>query len=201
MKSTLMIATSNPGKRHEFAALLANCGLELRTPADLSAPPAVEETGGTYADNATLKARAYAVTSGLFALADDSGLEVDALNGAPGLHSARIAGPGRSDADRRALLLKHLRPFPRPWPARFRCVAALASPDGAVWTAEGICEGEIIPAERGEHGFGYDPIFLIAARGLTMAELSGEDKNAISHRGRAVNAILPLLLQKLNSLT
>ena len=198
MKTSLLIATSNPGKQREFAALLASSGLELRLPAEVRPLPTVQETGRSYAENAILKARAFAQASSLFALADDSGLEVDTLNGAPGLHSARIAGPGRSDADRRALLLRHLQAFPRPWPARFRCVVALASPDGGVWTAEGVCEGEIIPAERGDKGFGYDPIFLVAERGLTMAELSESDKNAISHRGRATMAILPLLHQKLN---
>jgi XTP/dITP diphosphohydrolase len=119
---------------------------------------------------------------------------VEALGGAPGLHSHRfVPRPDAGDADRRATLLQLLHDLPRPWRASFRCVVALATPDGQVRLAEGACPGEIIPAERGESGFGYDPIFLIPETGRTMAELSLEEKNQVSHRGRAVRAILPFL--------
>jgi len=198
MKSTIIIATSNPGKLREFTALLARHPFRLLTPKDIPHVPPIEETGTTYSQNACLKAAAYARAGRTFALADDSGLEVDALEGAPGLHSARLAGPGRSDADRRAVLLEALLPFPQPWTAHFRCVAALASPSGETWTAEGICAGLIIPVERGKHGFGYDPIFFLEQHGKTMAELPEDAKNLISHRSRATAAILPTIYQALN---
>jgi XTP/dITP diphosphohydrolase len=125
-------------------------------------------------------------------LADDSGLEVDCLNGAPGLHSARYSPhPGASDADRRALLLANLRDLPRPWTARFRCTVAIATPEGGLFFADGQVRGEIIPEERGENGFGYDPIFLIPELGLTTAELTMAEKNRLSHRARAVKSALP----------
>ncbi|MBN2556810.1 MAG: RdgB/HAM1 family non-canonical purine NTP pyrophosphatase [Anaerolineales bacterium] len=198
MKPTIIIATSNPGKLHEFSALLASQPFQLLSPEDMAHIPPIEETGTTYSQNARLKAAAYARAGHTFALADDSGLEVDVLDGAPGLHSARLAGPGRSDADRRAVLLEALLPFPQPWTARFRCVAALASPTGGIWTAEGICSGRIIPVERGEHGFGYDPIFFLEQHGKTMAELPEDVKNLISHRSRATAAILPAIYEALN---
>jgi len=157
----------------------------------------VEEDGQTYAENAAKKARAYCAASGLPCLADDSGLEVDALNGAPGLYSARYAAkPGASDADRRAFLLENLRGKPRPWLARFRATVAMLAPGGELAFAEGRCEGEIIPTERGQGGFGYDPIFFLPELDKTMAELPAETKNRFSHRARAVEAALPVL-QKL----
>jgi XTP/dITP diphosphohydrolase len=169
----------------------------LINPHDLSLTLQIKEQNDSYSANAKRKAVAYAKASNMWSLADDSGLEVDALQGAPGLQSARIAGPGRTDADRRMLLLELLQSHPRPWSARFRCVVALSSPAGEVTFAEGICEGQIIPRERGKEGFGYDPIFLLENRDLTMAEVSMEEKNQLSHRARAVHALLPALGERL----
>lgn len=199
--SKILVATLNMGKLKEIQALLADLPIELITPADLNLDMVVEESGSSYAENARLKAVAFAQASGLISLADDSGLEVDALGGLPGLHSARFAPwGGASDADRRALLLEKLRLKERPWTARFRCVVALATPSGEVQFAEGICPGEIIPEERGENGFGYDPIFLISELGKTMAELDMEEKNKLSHRGRAMRAAHIILKQMLKNL-
>lgn len=187
----LLIATTNPGKLAEFRELLGDLPVELVLPErDLQ----VAETGRNYAENAALKARAYAAASGLPALADDSGLEVDALGGAPGLFSARYSPlPGASDADRRAHLLANLRGLPRPWTAHFHCTAAVALPDGELHLAEGQVFGEILPEERGTNGFGYDPLFLLPELGRTMAELTREEKNTLSHRARALHAALPAI--------
>lgn len=195
----LLIASTNRGKLREMQAILASLPVKLLLPADIGLKLRVEETGSSYAENAILKARAYCQASSLLTLADDSGLEVDALNGAPGLHSARYSPkPGASDADRRALLLQALSGYPLPdgapgWPAHFRCTAAIASPDGNIQTAEGRCDGFIIDHERGHNGFGYDPIFFIREENATMAELPDERKNQISHRARALQAALPIL--------
>lgn len=192
--STLLLATNNRGKRIEMQALLDGLDLVLVTPADIGLELEVEENGTTYAENAAKKAVAFAQASGLLSLADDSGLEVDALGGQPGLFSARFAPqPGATDADRRRYLLQRLEGKPRPWMARFRCVVALCAPGGEVQLAEGICPGEIIPEERGHTGFGYDPVFLLPEYGQTMAELGMEIKNQVSHRARAVRAALPLI--------
>jgi XTP/dITP diphosphohydrolase len=192
---TLLIATGNPGKVVEIQDLLKDLPIKLVTPADVGLNGFdVVEDGTSYAENAEKKARAYCQASGLPVLADDSGLEVDALDGAPGLHSARYAPqPGATDADRRALMLKNLRGKPQPWPARFRCTVAVATPDGALELTEGTCPGEIIPEERGTDGFGYDPIFFIPELGLTLAQISREQKNTLSHRARAVTAAIPVL--------
>ncbi|MBT3390594.1 MAG: RdgB/HAM1 family non-canonical purine NTP pyrophosphatase [Chloroflexi bacterium] len=185
----LLIATSNRGKLEEIQALLADLPVILVTPADLGLKLHVEETGDTYAENAALKAQAYAQASGLPTLADDSGLEVAALDGAPGLYSARYAPQeNATDADRRAYLLANLKGFSRPWDARFICVVALTYSGGDPVFYEGICPGEIIPEERGTNGFGYDPIFLVENTSLTMAELPMAEKNTLSHRARAVMA-------------
>ena len=190
----LLLATNNPGKRKEIQALLAHLSLELLTPADLGLQLEVAETGSTYRENAALKATAFARAAGMIALADDSGLEVAALDDAPGLYSARFANkPHATDADRRAYLLQKLEAHPRPWLARFRCWVALANPAGDLQFAEGLCPGEIIPEERGAHGFGYDPIFLLPPQNLTMAELPMAQKNLLSHRARAIRAALPVL--------
>ena len=192
----LLLATNNQGKLRELRAILADLPLELVTPADIRLELDVPEDGSTYAENASKKALAFALASGLTALADDSGLEVDALDGAPGLHSARYSSkPGASDADRRAILLKNLRAAnaPRPWRARFLATVAIASPEGRVDFAEGTCPGEIIPEERGTGGFGYDPIFYIPELNQTMAELGMEEKNRLSHRARAVMNAMPIL--------
>ncbi len=194
----LLIATLNRGKREEIRALLADLPLRLITPADLRLELTVTEDGETYAENARKKALAFARRSGWPALADDSGLEVELLGGAPGLRSARyVPLPGATDADRRAHLLQNLQDKPRPWQARFRAAVAVAMPDGRVALAEGECRGEIIPQERGLHGFGYDPIFLFPELGRTMAELSLEEKNRLSHRAQAVTRLRPLLKQLL----
>ncbi len=193
-KFTLLIATGNAGKQQEYRALLAGLPLEMVFPQELAVRLQVEETGSTYAENAALKARAWAAATGLPVLADDSGLEVAALGGAPGLYSARYApNPDATDADRRRYLLAQLEGKPRPWQARFVCVIAVVAPSGTLHFAEGTCAGEIIPDERGEHGFGYDPIFYLPETGLTMAELPPEEKNRRSHRARAAAAIRPLL--------
>ncbi len=185
----LLIATGNRGKLHEIQDLLKDTPITLLTPADLSLEIHVDETGVTYAENAALKAHAYAQASGLPTLADDSGLEVDTLNGAPGLYSARyLPQNGATDADRRAYLVENLRGFSRPWGARFICVVALAMLGGGPVFYEGICSGEIIPEERGTNGFGYDPIFLVAGTDRTMAELTMDEKNTLSHRARAIIA-------------
>jgi XTP/dITP diphosphohydrolase len=185
----LLIATNNKGKVVELHDLLKDLGIELLTPADIRLDLDVLEDGATYAENATKKAVAFAHASGLVSLADDSGLEVDALNGAPGLYSARYGstnGEKLSDAGRRAFLVQNLRGSARPWIARFHATIAIAIPDGQTYLAEGWCEGEIIPQERGTGGFGYDPIFLLNELGKTMAELSMEEKNRLSHRAKAV---------------
>jgi XTP/dITP diphosphohydrolase len=190
----LLIATENKGKRRELQQLLDGLSIDLVLPSEAGVTLKVEETGSTYAENAALKAVAYASASGLTALADDSGLEVDALNGAPGLYSARYSPlPGATDADRRAHLLQNLRGEPRPWTARFHATIAVATPGGEVRYAEGACPGEIIPEERGTGGFGYDPIFLLEGQSQTMAELEDAEKNRLSNRGRAVRAAIPIL--------
>jgi XTP/dITP diphosphohydrolase len=196
MKPRLLIATNNPGKVGELRALLSGLPLDLVVPADLGLDLEVQEDGRTYAENAARKAVAFARGSGLIALADDSGLEVDALNGAPGLYSARyVPRPGATDADRRAHLLENLSAAPRPWTARFHATVALAQPDGSVRLAEGECRGEIIPEERGTGGFGYDPVFLLPGIGRTMAELTPDEKNRLSHRARAVSNARPMLVE------
>lgn len=194
----ILLASTNPGKLIEIQAVLSDLPLELILPEDLGLQLQVEETGATYAENAALKARAYWQASGMITLADDSGLEVEALDGAPGLRSARFSPrPGATDADRRAYLLEKLRGVPVPpgcpgWPARFRCTVAVADLKGEVHLAEGQCPGYIISEERGSHGFGYDPLFYIPKYGGTMAELGPEIKNRISHRARALQAARPI---------
>jgi XTP/dITP diphosphohydrolase len=190
----ILLATQNKGKLKEIQPLLEGLPIEFLTPADLNLYLDVKEDGASYAENAALKAQAYALASGLIALADDTGLEVDALHGAPGLYSARYAPwQNATDTDRCQYLLENLRPHPRPWVARFRCVVAIARPEGPVEFTEGILPGEITTEGRGGHGFGYDPIFLITPLGRTLAELTLEEKNRMSHRARAVLAARPIL--------
>jgi XTP/dITP diphosphohydrolase len=196
----LLLATNNIGKLREIQAILDGLPFRLLTPREIGLTLEVVEDGETYAANATRKALAFAKASDLVSLSDDSGLEVEMLNGAPGLHSARFSPkPGATDLDRRVLLLQTLSHHPRPWQARFLCTVALATPSGWFGLAAGSCAGEIVPEERGQNGFGYDPIFLIAGRNRTMAELGLEEKNEISHRARAVRAAIPLILEKLSS--
>jgi XTP/dITP diphosphohydrolase len=198
----LLVATNNPGKIREYEDLLADLlvSLEITFPAQEGLALEVDESGETFQENARIKALAYARESGLLTLADDSGLEVDALGGAPGVSSARYAGPGASDVDRYRKLLGVLAAVPAGQrSARFRCVVAIAEPDGTLHTADGTCEGEIGFAPRGDHGFGYDPIFIVAGYGgQTMAELLPQVKNEISHRARAVAAIRPVLARMIS---
>jgi len=190
----LLIATNNKGKVKELQDLLKDIGLELVTPADMNLNLDVEEDGTTYAENASKKAIAFAHASGLISLADDSGLEVDALDGAPGLYSARYhPKPGANDADRRAYMVENLRGKLRPWMAHFHATIAIAVPDQDVHIVEGNCYGEIISEERGTGGFGYDPIFLFPELNKTMAELEMAEKNRLSHRAKAVMNAIPFL--------
>ena len=182
----LLLATNNAGKVAEFRQLLAGCGWELVTPAELGLTMQVEETGQTYAENATLKAVEYARAGGLVTLADDSGLEVDAMDGRPGVLSARYAGADRTDQERVQAMLQELAGVPDDErTARFRCVIAIADTTGRVELVDGTVEGRIGHEPRGENGFGYDPIFLLPDRGMTTAELPPDEKNTISHRAVA----------------
>ena len=192
----LLLATNNKGKVAEIKALLGRTGLTLLTPADLGLTLDVPEDGLTYAENASKKAAAFSQASGLIALGDDSGLEVDALNGRPGLHSHRFCPiPGATDADRRKYLLETLLEAPRPWTAHFRATVAVVLPSGEVHITSGQCDGEIIPEERGSNGFGYDPIFFLPGIGRTMAELEMDEKNRLSHRALAIQNAIPILKQ------
>ena len=187
LRPKLLVATRNQGKLRELSDLLGNVPFELVSLADVGIDADVEETGLTFEDNAVLKAETYRDLSGMLTLADDSGLEVDALGGEPGVRSARYAGPDASDSDRVQLLLKNLEITPEvPWEAQFTCVIAIASPEHETRLFSGSCRGEIVPEPRGENGFGYDPVFLFPDLGLTMAELTSEQKNAVSHRALAV---------------
>ena len=194
LKSRVVLATLNPGKLRELARLLGDLPIELLSLADVPGATLPEETGRTYADNALLKARAARRLTGCAALGDDSGLEVDALGGAPGLHSARFGGAGLDDAGRVALLLERLRAVPAgKRTARFRCVIALVDERGREHTVEGVAEGEIAPAPRGTSGFGYDPIFYYPPRGRTFGELTDREKEGVSHRALAARAARALL--------
>jgi XTP/dITP diphosphohydrolase len=186
MMPTLLIATTNPNKLREYAAIFAGLPVKLRSLRDVGIADDVEETGATFAENARLKAVFYAARSGLPVLADDSGLEVAALNGEPGVLSHRYAGPDASDADRNTLLLKKLEGVPfHTRLARFVCAIALARPDGTVEPVEGVLSGVIELAPRGANGFGYDPLFYVLDENATLAELPPERKNQISHRAQA----------------
>lgn len=190
----LLIATHNPGKIEEFSACMERTPFDLVSLSDVGVDLDVEEYGETYAENARLKAATYAEISGLPTLADDSGLEVDALDGEPGIRSARYAGEDATDSDRVAFLLGKLNNTPRTrWTARFRCVIALTRPHSAIELFNGQCDGVIVDRPRGTMGFGYDPIFKIPALGMTMAELQSEEKNRISHRGRAIQSMVAVL--------
>jgi len=186
---SLLVATSNPGKAAEIAQILK--GFRVITLADIPALPEVEEDGETFLQNALLKARYYSDATGELTMADDSGLEVDALDGAPGVRSSRFAA---TDEDRIAKLLGLMEDVPDgSRSARFVCAIAIVDPEGVTVTAEGEVEGSITRAPRGTNGFGYDPVFLVDDTGLTMAELPSEVKNSISHRGKALTKALPLV--------
>jgi XTP/dITP diphosphohydrolase len=185
----LVVATLNRDKARELAAILARPGLELAALADWPDAIAPEEDGATLADNARIKARAAVALTGLPAVADDTGLEVDALGGAPGVLSARYAGAGATYAHNVDRLLAELAGVARERrTARFRTVCVALHPDGREWVGEGVLEGSIIEARRGANGFGYDPVFELPA-GRTLAELADDEKNAISHRARALRAL------------
>jgi XTP/dITP diphosphohydrolase len=199
-QTRLLVASTNPGKMQEYRALLASLPARLVFPDDLGLRLTVPEDAPTYRDNARAKAVAYSEASGLLTLSDDSGLEVDALGGEPGIRSSRCAGEGADDARRRAYLRERLSKTASPRSARFRCWVALSQPGGSIQYAEGICEGEILLEERGVNGFGFDPLFRVRERGLTLAELAPEEKNRLSHRARAVQVIWPYLLAALEVL-
>lgn len=185
----LVVASQNPGKAREIARILSDW--EISTLAD-HPPVDFPEEGGDYAENARVKAQTAARTIGLPCVADDSGLEVDALDGRPGAYSARYGGPGLDDEGRWRKLLEELAETPAPRGARFYCVAAFAWPDGRSVVADGECRGRILEAAKGEGGFGYDPVFAPdEGDGRSMAELTREEKDAISHRGRALEALGP----------
>ena len=185
---SLLLGTRNPGKVREIETILGDVPWQIRSLQEFLDLDIPAETADTYAGNAIIKAQFYARATGLCALADDSGLEVEALNGAPGVYSARYAGAGASDADRRTLLLSELAHVPADQrKARFVCAVAIALPDGTILnTSEGICEGAIIFESRGTSGFGYDPLFIPAGFDQTFAELPDTIKNQISHRARAL---------------
>jgi len=191
-RAELLVATHNPGKKQEYLELLAPIEAKIRFPDDLDVHLDVRETGTTYAENARKKAESYARASDMLTLADDSGLEVDALDGAPGIHSARyVVG---SDADRVQALLSDLHDVP--WEertARFQCVIVVVTQRGETYEAKGVCEGMIAYEPVGEAGFGYDPVFYVPDYESTMAQLSRQTKNRISHRARAARAALPTL--------
>lgn len=194
----VVVASRNPGKVAEFAALLQGLPLELLSWADFPDAPEVAETGSSFRENALIKARAAVRSTGLPALADDSGLEVDWLKGAPGVYSSRYAGLERDDLANNRKLLAELEGVPAGRrTARFRCVIAVVTPNGEEYLSEGVCEGLITAAPRGDRGFGYDPIFLVPSLGKTFAELGPEVKNSISHRAQALRGVRGILCRLL----
>ncbi len=196
----IVLATRNPDKVREISELLTDINLTISSLLDHPDIPPITEDGTTLYDNAIKKAQTVAKLLHKLALADDTGLEVDALAGQPGIHTARFAGPNASYADNRRKLLNLLKDIP--WEqrtARFRTVVALVHPDGRIVTVEGKLEGYITFDERGDQGFGYDPIFYVPELGKTLAELPLEAKNRISHRAKAINKLKPYLLELMNS--
>ena len=194
MEQSLLIASGNPGKIGEIKAILSPLDCEIISAEERGIDLHVEETGASYSENAILKAKAYLHAANMMVLADDSGLEVDALNGQPGIFSARFSPKkNATDHDRRIYLLEQLQGKPEPWTAHFHCTAILAIPGERFIETTGRCSGVIIPEERGTHGFGYDPVFYISEHDATMAELPASLKNRISHRGRALMAMIPYI--------
>ncbi|MDD6604481.1 MAG: XTP/dITP diphosphatase [Oscillospiraceae bacterium] len=189
MSEKFVLATHNPGKLKEMGAILAQFGVEVVSPRDLGLTVDVEETGTTFAENAMLKAKAICAAAKLPAIADDSGLCVDALNGGPGVYSARYGGEGLDDKGRYMLLLNSLR-GQSTRTAHFTCAIACAFPNGDTLTAEGRCDGTIAYAPMGEGGFGYDPVFFVPELKKTFGQLTAEEKSAISHRGRALESFI-----------
>lgn len=197
MGQKFVLATHNPNKVREMSNILGKLGVEVVSPADLGITVDVEETGTTFAENAMLKAKAICAAAGIPAIADDSGLCVDALNGAPGVYSARYGGEELDDRGRYLLLLQNLQ-GQTSRTAHFTCSIACAFPNGDTLTAEGQCPGTIAFAPMGEGGFGYDPVFFIPELRKTFGQLTGEEKSAISHRGRALTAFTEKLKEYLN---
>lgn len=196
MISTLLVATGNAHKLGEYAQLLAMPQIMLVSLRDKNIAADAPEDGQTFVDNALQKARYYAQKSGLPTLADDSGIVVDALGGAPGIYSARYGTPDLDDAGRRRLLLANVNALGAvDRRARFVCVIAVVLPEGREFHTQGVCEGQIASHEAGEGGFGYDPIFWLPERHCTIAQLAAAEKNAISHRGQAVRSIKATLQQ------
>ncbi len=188
-KPRLLLATHNPGKARELAVLFRDSAYQLVTLDELEITEEIEETGSSYLENARFKAAGYARLSGLLTLADDSGIEAEALDGAPGLHSARYGGPDLDDAGHNALLRSEIESSGRPERGlAFRCVVVIADPGGELAHFEGVVRGVLADRAAGDNGFGYDPIFYLSDRGCTTAELPSEEKNRISHRGKAVAA-------------
>ncbi|GMQ78117.1 MAG: XTP/dITP diphosphatase [Anaerolineae bacterium] len=194
MSKRLLLATKNPGKLKEYAELFIELDLEWLNLDEMGINLDVEESGETFKENAIIKATSYAKASGCLTMADDSGLEVDALNGRPGVRTARFGGPHLSAEERYRHLLTLMERIPENQrSARFKCVIALALPGGLVGISQGICEGAIANSPRGSGGFGYDPIFYLPTIGKTMAELTSNEKHRVSHRGLAVANIKPIL--------
>jgi XTP/dITP diphosphohydrolase len=192
--AAIVIASRNEHKIEEIRRLLAGLDVDVLSLKDYPDAPEVDEDGAAFQDNALKKARVIARFTGLTALADDSGLEVDSLGGQPGVRSARFAGETASDAENNRKLLRCLAEVPsEERQAQFRCVIALVSRTGAESLVEGTCQGVIIEEERGSGGFGYDPLFLLPHLGKTFAELSMEEKNELSHRGKALQQVLPIV--------
>ena len=189
MSEKFVLATHNPGKLKEMSDILARFGVEVVSPGDLGITVDVEETGTTFAENAMLKAKAICAAAKLPAIADDSGLCVDALNGGPGVYSARYGGEGLDDKGRYTLLLNNMR-GQTTRAAHFTCSIACAFPNGDTLTAEGRCDGSIAFAPMGEGGFGYDPVFSVPEKAKTFGQLTAEEKSAISHRGRALESFV-----------
>ena len=195
-KPKLLLATNNRAKVKEYARLLQGIPYRIVSLEDVNITEQVDETGTSFEENATLKAKRYAELSGLITIADDSGLEVDALGGEPGVRSARYAGEGASDKERIDFLLKKL--VDVPWEkrhAQFRCVIAIAYTNGKVQICQGQCRGVLTFKPLGDNGFGYDPVFYLPDLHKTMAELSMSEKNAISHRGQAADEARKALQQ------
>lgn len=192
----VLLATQNRGKVKELQELIAGEDIEVISLGDLEEWEEVEETGATFAENAAMKARIAAQRTGLVSIADDSGLEVDAIQGAPGVYSARYAGEPKDDEKNNDKLLKELEDVPEEQrTARFRCALVVASPTGEEFLTEGVVEGRILNERRGKEGFGYDPLFYLPDFGRTMAQLNLSQKNKISHRAQAFRQVVPLLME------
>ncbi|MBV7506021.1 XTP/dITP diphosphatase [Bacillus sp. sid0103] len=196
----VIIATKNPGKAMEFEHIFSSRGITVRTLLDFPEIPEVEETGNTFEENATLKAEAVSKALGKMVIGDDSGLIVDALEGRPGIYSARYAGEPKNDQNNTDKVLSELEGIPEgKRSARFYCALAVAVPGQETITVSGTCEGRILEERRGTNGFGYDPVFYVPEKGLAMAELSAEEKNNISHRANALkklDAVLDSIVER-----